>query len=78
MRRFTPPPVSAIVTGLGIIAFTLLYHFVGIFPSRARWSPGGRAVTHREEPAKFQRVVVVSLVLGGGVLAWGLARLRKG
>ena len=77
MRRVTPTPTSAIVTGLGIIAFTLLYHFVGIFPSRARWSPEGRAVTRQEEPARFRTVVVLSLMVGGGILAWGVLRVVK-
>ena len=66
------------VTGIGMIAFALFYHFMGIYPLRTRWSTPGRAVVRSSEPAKFHRMIVFTVVVGAGILAWGIARSRKG
>jgi hypothetical protein len=77
VRRKKPTASAAIVTGIGVIAFALFYHFMGIYPSRTRWSPG-RVVVQSEEPAKFRGLVLFTVALGAGILAWGIARSRKG
>ena len=76
MRRRTPTPSAAIVTGIGMIAFALFYSYMGIFPNRTLGHPS-RVVLLKEEPAKFRWAVALTLVMGGGILTWGLLQRRK-
>jgi hypothetical protein len=72
----TPAPFSAIITGFGILGFSLLYYLTGIFPSRTGWFPRWTAVTAAENPEGFYFALVVSVTVGVGCLVWGLLRLR--
>ena len=75
--RKKPSPSTAIISGIGIIGFGLLYHVTGIFPSRTGSSPRWDAVTEAEDPVRFRLAVLVTLVIGAACLIWGLLKQTR-
>ena len=75
-----PTPFTAIITGLGILGFGLLYYLTGIFPSKRGGfflSPRWDAVTVTENPFRFRFAIIVTFVVGAASLIWGLFKTMK-
>jgi len=69
-----PDPRNAVVTGLGVIGFTLFYLLVGIFPFKLGWE--WHVYTVSENPLAFWITVAIFLILGSVALAWGLVNRK--
>jgi hypothetical protein len=72
-----PSSFSAIVAGIGIIGFGLLYFCTGIFPNRSGFSPRWNAVTRSEEPLRFGFALFVTFVIVAACLIWGLLKIKR-
>jgi hypothetical protein len=70
-------PSTAIVTGLGVIGFGLLYYFSGILPGRSGFFRRWDAITAKEEPVRFVVGIFLTFVLGAGCLIWGVVKSMK-
>ena len=71
----SPTPSSAIITGIGIIGFGLLYFFTGIFTYKSGFSY--RVVTENENPIRFNFALFVTFVIGAACLLWGLVKTKR-
>lgn len=65
-------PSSAISTGIGFIAFGLLFYFTGILTFKSGWERV--AISATEEPGRFSVVLFLMLVIGAGLLIWGVVK----
>ena len=71
----SPTPSSAIITGIGIIGFGVLYFFTGIFTYRTGFS--NRVLTQTENPIRFGFALFVTFAIGAACLIWGLVKIKR-
>jgi hypothetical protein len=72
-----PEPSAAIITGVGLIGFGLMYDAMDIFPSRTGFDPRWTAITPAEEPVRFQLAILLAVVAGVACITWGLVKLMR-
>jgi hypothetical protein len=67
--------LAVIVTGLGMIYFVIVARVMGIFTWRSGWE--SHAVTEADQPGRFHFAIIVTSVIAGAFIVWGLLRLMK-